>query len=287
MAQSTSQASIPKPVANRPTDPETNTDRSSATSTQFEERARQDNEVIRKLQVQVRELQETNAGFVRDMGVKLAQAEDEKIRSEREVATMKEQVRALQVDFRGKFWVFVLQRGCRAHSRFQAVPQHTSRNPYHISKTDFSVQTVYKQRQEMENFVKNQMAKLQVDESDWKSDLRKQVQSLSEDFSRVHNAQDEHDQHFSNFKGDARARLNALENALLGGGAEASGVQTAGIEEQCFVVLTVWRGAREAPCSDQAIISPHDGTPQAMARPQPAVLRASTSVNSLTSCGST
>lgn len=59
---------------------------------------------------------------------KVAEQENYKIRLERENHTFREQVRTLQNDFR-----------------------------------DFAVQSVYRQRQEMETIMKNQMAKKQLD----------------------------------------------------------------------------------------------------------------------------
>ena len=70
----------------------------------------------------------------------------------------------------------------------------------------------------MENFVKNQFSKNEIEEADFKSDVRKSIDGVREDSNRVHNAHDELDQAFAGFKGDCRARLTALENAILGGG---------------------------------------------------------------------
>lgn len=114
--------------------------RTSNMSKQVDERGRGDAEILRKLQMNVRELQELHTSFVKDVAAKLAQGEDLNIKQDREQMSHREQIRSLQSEFR-----------------------------------DFAVQSVYRQRQEVETLIKNQFSKHHLDENEFRDEMRKAV----------------------------------------------------------------------------------------------------------------
>ncbi|CAD7946403.1 unnamed protein product [Amoebophrya sp. A120] len=154
--------------------------KASNVSQQLDERARTDAEILRKVQLQVRDIQEGQSGFVKDVAGKLTQHEEQNVRSERDQAAVRESVRGLQNDFR-----------------------------------DFAVQSVYRQRQETEQLIKNQFAKHQFQENDARAELKRQQEELAEGISRVNNTLEDLDTNAAAFKQDARARIVNLENAIL------------------------------------------------------------------------
>eukprot|EP00392_Amoebophrya_sp_AT5.2_P012111 g12206.t1 len=154
--------------------------KASNVSQQLDERGRTDAEILRKLQLQVRELQDGQTSFVKDVASKLTQHEEQGIRGEREHQSVKESVRGLQNDFR-----------------------------------DFAVQSVYRQRQETEQLIKAQFAKHQFQENDHRAELKRHQEDMAESLQRLNNVIEDLDHNSQSFKTDARARIVNLENAIL------------------------------------------------------------------------
>lgn len=157
--------------------------RVSNISGQLDARARTDAELIRRLQMQVRELQDGLKSVTSEMGTKVYQLTEKEASKDREIAVLKETVKTLQNEFR-----------------------------------DYSVESVYRQRAEIQGEVKNNVTKYQFENHEWQVEVRKVLQTLAEEQKKLSEADTRVEDSFAAFKGDIRTRLSALEASVLGSG---------------------------------------------------------------------
>jgi predicted nucleic acid-binding Zn-ribbon protein len=147
----------------------------------MEHRANLDMEVLRRLQVSSRELQDETALQKREVGHRMQTVEDLQVRLDRDIATMKEQIRSMQLDFR-----------------------------------DFAVQAVQKQRDDLQNMVKDAFQSQRDHEDDLRSLQKKQHQLQTDDIQRVASSVTDIEEQINQVRSEMKSRCAALETSMLG-----------------------------------------------------------------------
>eukprot|EP00398_MALV-I-01_sp_L67-1_P000449 gene449-899_t len=151
-------------------------------------RSHMDMEILRRLQGNFRDHVEENKIHLKDTEHKVQVLDDLKVRQERELATAKEQIRSLQIDFR-----------------------------------DFAVQAVSRQREDLQNMVKDAFQAQRESEEDHRLAAKKNHALVTEDMNRLNSLVADVEEQVNHVRTELKQRCSALENTAMGGGGGSGG----------------------------------------------------------------